>query len=283
MTDLTNSNIEYFNDYYYSPLDNQVEEVELHTVHLLVNASLIVCAIPSYSKTLTFYSNSPNFEKAKVLVSKYIHSPSLTAEQVQELIDLEQIKAQITSWGKGNLKIQGDTIVYNNEVLPESIDHFLLKSFQEEQDFDSFVKPWENFLEKLVQTQSMEVYNTLHNFLIHNDLKINEDGDILAYKVVTTDFRDKYTGKIDNSLGKTVTEDRRKISSNPDDTCSFGLHACSLDYLRNCYAKTGDQLIEITVDIRDIVCVPSDYKGTKIRVAKYKVTKVLGIWGVEIF
>ena len=273
---------EYFNTYYQST-DPLVEE-ELFSVHFLINSSLVVIAIPSHETTLTFYPNSPNFAEVVKLASNYLTKPNLTEAQVQELICLRNIKKKLNAWSNQKLEIVGDSVVYNKEPLPESLEHFILTSFEQEADFNSFVKPWEQFLDKLAEVQSMEVYENIHNFLVHSDLKINEEGNVIAYKAVNPDFTDIYTGKIDNSVGATVTEDRRKISSDSNSTCSFGLHACSLDYLRNSgYANSGSKMIEISVDVRDIVCVPNDYHGTKIRVCKYTVEKYLGDWQVDFF
>lgn len=273
-----------FNDYS-SFFDAQIEsstattpdEVELHQVHILINSSVIVFATPT--KTLTFYPSHVNFEKAKTIAKDKVFNSSFTSQEIEELLQLESIKKSLIAWGKGKLRIDSAQVTYNNEPVPSSVEHFLVDSFKSSDNFEEFVKPWEKFLTKLSETQSMEVYNNIHNFLMHNDLKLNEDGDILAYKAVTSDFKDLYTKKIDNSVGTVVTEDRRKISSNPEHTCSFGLHACSLNYLvESNYAPYGSNLVEIAVDVRDIVCVPTDYLGTKIRVCKYTVTKFLRVW-----
>jgi len=279
------SNQEYFNDYFVAEEDTvAIKEEVLYNVHFLINASLVVIAIPSHEITLTFYPNSPNFKDAVAVAKQYLDKPNLTEAQIQDVIALQNIKRKINQWSNGKLKIVGDAAVYNEEPLPESLEHFILTAFSTENDFDNFVKPWELFLDKLAEVQSMEVYENIHNFLVHSDLKINENGDVVAYKAVTEDFKDIYTGKIDNSVGSIIKEDRRKISSDANSTCSFGLHACSMNYLRESrYAPFGSKMIEISVDVRNIVCVPNDYKGTKIRVCEYKVEKYLGDWQINFF
>lgn len=267
----------------YNDEDEYFHEVTLTSVNIIVNSAVVLfVTVQSSPQTFTFYPTSVNYAKAKQLAFDKLENPHFTADEIKTLADWSNIKKALTSWAQGKLQIQGENVLFDGEALPETLNHFILTQFETSGDFNNFIKPWTNFIEKLRQVQSLEVYNTLHNFLKHNDLTINEDGDVLAYKVINTDWTDKYTGKIDNSLGQVVTMDRRAISSNPEQTCSYGLHVCSLDYLRNCYANVGDRLVQVTVDVRNIVVIPSDYKGTKVRCCEYKVIKDLGFWGTDV-
>src|SRR5690606_24725742 len=54
---------------------------------------------------------------------------------------------------------------------------------------------------------------------------------------------------------------------NPNNTCSFGLHVACFDYAKG----FGPRLIEVKVNPADVVCVPTDYNGTKMRVCKFEV------------
>ena len=115
----------------------------------------------------------------------------------------------------------------------------------------------------------------------YNDLAINEEGNVLAWKVVRPDFKDKHSGTFDNSPGQTVSMPRIKVTFDPNRTCSAGLHACAYDYLKS-FGSVGDQVILVEIDVRDIVSVPVDYDGKKIRCCKYVVSKHVGTWGQDI-
>lgn len=262
------------------------KEVELYQTNIIINNSLVIFA-PMSNKfpAITFPFGHPSFDQAKkIALSKLEEEEAYFDEsELKTIEDLHSVKKALQSWSKGDFKIEADAVYFKGKSVPQSLEHFLLTSFTTVKNFDSFAQPWVKFLEKLEETSSMEVYNNIHNFLAHNDLQIDEDGDILAYKAVRADFKDIYTGKIDNSVGQVVTEERRKISTNANSTCSFGLHACSMDYLRNSgYASKGSNMITVKLDVRDIVCVPNDYHGTKIRVCRYKVIKHLGVWGETV-
>jgi hypothetical protein len=110
--------------------------------------------------------------------------------------------------------------------------------------------------------------------LSFNDIEICDNGYILAYKGVSDDFKDIRTGKFDNSVGKYVEEDRKLVDNNPKAACSRGLHVGSLDYINQIYNYNGYRIVACIINPEDVVSVPDDYNGAKMRVCKYKVVKV---------
>jgi hypothetical protein len=48
------------------------------------------------------------------------------------------------------------------------------------------------------------------------------------------------------------------------------LHVATFDYAQK-FASGDDRLVEVHVDPSDVVCVPEDYNGTKMRVCAFKV------------
>lgn len=252
--------------------------VDATLVHILVNSSLVVFSIKN-NKTFTFYADSRSFKEVQAIALDRLQRGdfNFTKEDIEELEALDSLAKKVAVWSKDQLVVNLDdfSVTYKDETIPEELSHFILKAIETVSDFDTFIKPWSKFVANLKAVQSREVYQNIFKFLRHNDLEIDDDGNILAFKVVRQDFKDIYTGKIDNSVGKVVTEDRSKISSNPNQTCSYGLHACAFSYLKH-YGRTNDNIVQISVNLSDIVSVPIDYDGTKIRCCKYVVTKHLG-------
>ncbi len=107
----------------------------------------------------------------------------------------------------------------------------------------------------------------LYRFLEHNGHPLTEDGCFIAYRGVTDDFRDCRTRSIDNSVGSVVEMPREQVDDNPNNTCSYGLHVACFNYAEG----FGPKLIEVKVNPKDVVCVPEDYEGTKMRVCRYEV------------
>lgn len=138
------------------------------------------------------------------------------------------------------------------------------------------VEPLARFLERLMKNPSRRVVRHLLEFLEYGHLPITEDGHFLAYKKIRRDYKDIYTGTIDNSIGTTVQVPRNMVDENPDNTCSHGLHLCSYGYLA--FYGTGRQQTRVVicdVDPADVVAIPRDYENTKMRVCRYRVVREL--------
>ena len=112
----------------------------------------------------------------------------------------------------------------------------------------------------------------LFKFLQHNGHPLTEDGCFIAYRSVKENFKDHHTGSIDNSPGKFVEMDRSTVDDNPDNTCSSGLHVASYDYASG-FGYDNKKLVEVKVNPKDVVAVPRDYDGTKMRVCRFQVIR----------
>ena len=108
----------------------------------------------------------------------------------------------------------------------------------------------------------------LFKFLMNARIPINTDGNILTYKLITSDYKDCYTKKIDNSIGATVTMERSKVTYDPRTTCASGLHVCSYSYLSH---YNGSKIVICEVEPHNVVSVPIDYHYAKMRCCQYKV------------
>ena len=123
-----------------------------------------------------------------------------------------------------------------------------------------------------MQNPDKDVIRQIYPFLMHNDIKICNNGYLLTYKSIRKDFRDHYTGTYDNSVGKYVKMDRDKVDSNPNKTCSHGLHVGSLSYIDQIYSN--NIIVSCIVNPMNVVSIPTDYNGAKMRVCEYKVSAV---------
>lgn len=124
------------------------------------------------------------------------------------------------------------------------------------------------FLDNLYTNPSKNAVDELYGFLEANDIPITKDGCFMAYKRINKDWKDVYTGTIDNSVGALVTMDRNTVDEDKHRTCSQGLHVCSLNYLKS---YSGARLVAVKVNPRDVVSVPTDYQNSKMRVCRYQV------------
>jgi hypothetical protein len=157
-----------------------------------------------------------------------------------------------------------DGVAVSSEgALPEALSQRIIALRNEGLPIEPLVKFWD----KLKENPSFNSRLMLYKFLEHNGHPLTEDGNFIAYRGVSEDFKDKHTGKFDNSVGATCEVPRTEVDDNPNNTCSHGLHVACFDYAKG----FGEKLVEVEVNPADVVAVPTDYNGTKMRVCRFKV------------
>ena len=171
---------------------------------------------------------------------------------------------------KGELSWQGIT-------MPELFTDRILQMRREGFNIDSML----NFLDNMNDNPSDQAIVELFDFMQNKHLPITDDGHFLAYKAVSPDFKDIYTGNIDNSVGNEVSIERSKVDSNRNKHCSAGLHVGAIDYVKS-YGGIdldqdndgGNQIVICKVNPADVVSVPSDAKFQKLRTCRYEVVSL---------
>jgi len=183
-------------------------------------------------------------------------------ESIPELVDIAKSFSNIEG-----VELVDGRIKLNEKDIPEIVSDRVLKFKEQGLPFEPLIK----FSEKLLQNPSFNSRKMLYKFLEHNGHPITKDGNFIAYRKVRKDFTDCHTGTMDNSLGNTVEMDRSEVDDNPDNTCSSGLHVAAYDYAKN---FSSGHLLEVEINPIDVVAVPNDYDGEKMRVCKFKVVKI---------
>lgn len=217
--------------------------------------------------------NHPKFLTIKKLVEGFAGQTQISAGQAKDLRVLidGDIKKKLVEWSQGNLMIKNGLAQWKGKTVPGKLQGILISTATNGDE--EGLRRFGLFLDKVNQAISWKVTNRLYDFLAVNNLAIDKDGDILAYKVITKDWKDKHTGKFDNSIGVEQSCERNAVDDRDDVTCSNGFHACSFDYIKTFRTGSGDRLVIVKIDPRDFVSVPIDYNSTKARVCRYKVVK----------
>jgi hypothetical protein len=183
--------------------------------------------------------------------------------KLDEIIPLLSISTSLSERG---FQIIDGIVHVDDDALPDSLSARVLDFFNNNLPFEPLLKFWA----KLKNNPSFNSRQMLFKFLEHNGHPITTEGNFIAYRAVRNDFLDKHTGKINNSVGNVVEIDRSRVDDNPNKTCSHGLHVATLCYAQG-FATGDDRLLDVEVDPSDVVAVPTDYNGTKMRVCKFKV------------
>lgn len=149
--------------------------------------------------------------------------------------------------------------------VPKVLSDKIIKFQKEKLPIEIFLRFWEN----LTNNPSESSKKQLFGFLESSHFPLTPDGHIIAYKSVDANFKDGYTGKMDNSPGAVVKMPRNNVDANPNKTCSHGLHVASYKYAKHSYG--GAVLLEVKVNPADIVAIPTDYNQGKCRCCEYTV------------
>lgn len=139
-----------------------------------------------------------------------------------------------------------------------------------EQGDENGMKRIGHFIEKITMNPDTKVMSRIVDFIKFKDIEITDDGDLIVYKAVRHDYKDKHTGKVDNSPGSSVYMRRILVDSNESQECSHGLHVCALNYVGSFIGSNG-RLVSCRLSPEDIVSIPADYNGAKIRACRYTV------------
>jgi hypothetical protein len=157
-----------------------------------------------------------------------------------------------------------DGLLYaGSEPMPSELNARILNHKALGLPYDSLLKFWEN----LRLNPSYNARQQLFAFLSHNGHPLTEDGYFIAYRGVREDFKDVHTGTFDNKVGSVCEMPREHVDDNPNNTCSRGLHVACYEYAKG----FGVKLVEVKVNPRDVVAVPVDYNGTKMRTCRFEV------------
>lgn len=168
--------------------------------------------------------------------------------------------------------IKGGYVVMNNgtgQIALGGLDSILkrLEAFSIAGN-DKGVMALGRFIDKLLDNPDTNIMNRVVDFVKFADVEIDEDGDIITYKYVDGDYMDSHSRKLDNRPGAEVFMKRALVDPNNDNECSQGLHVCALSYAFGFWSK-GKRLLRTKLNPRDIVAIPRDYKGAKIRTCRY--------------
>lgn len=206
----------------------------------------------------------PNFVKITKLLNE-----NGTFKEVSELAC---ITAAINAVSDGKIVVNDCGVYYNGEPIHNAV----VDAIFDYQRVGIPIGPIVKFLENLMQNPSKNSVEQLWRFIEHHKLPLTEDGHLLAYKAIRSNFMDKYSGKINNSVGQVIKMDRNKISDDANHHCAAGLHVGGLKYSgpEGWYSSNGDICVIVKVNPKDVVCVPHDHDATKVRVCEYEVVKV---------
>lgn len=200
-----------------------------------------------------------------------------------DLFDLRRaIKRYSDQSLSGRVRVEGGVVLLDDEPADNAITDLILRFIDEGLD----AAPLARFLEKIAENPNPHSREQLFRWLNTHRFGITTDGDIVGYKGVRSDFGSitsgpgivngtPVDGNLDNSPGNVLEMDRGDVDFDPQNGCSVGLHVGTWSYARS-FASNG-KVVELHVNPKDVVSVPTDCSDAKMRVARYVVVREL--WG----
>lgn len=251
--------------------------ISVRTLNRILEEFSNIKEVLSYDYTvtknqITIFCNSESrsvaqdYPKFKSLRKMLIES-DFSDERLAEVYDVLNLPKFVEKFSEGNITVDHEKgkVFYGTFEIKNSVVDRMMGML----DSKSCITPLVKFLDKLMMNPKKNVIDELYPFLKHNDIEISEDGDIIAYRSIRKDWTDHRTGTMDNSIGKVVSMPRTMVDDNPHQTCSQGLHCSAFEYANN--FGSDKRLIKVKVCPSDVVSVPVDYDGQKLRACKFEV------------
>lgn len=197
------------------------------------------------------------------------------------------VTAALVALNDDRVTIEGDTVKFKGEVIHNNLTRTILRYQSEGRDTTNLVR----FMERLDANPSRHSREQLFQWTQAQDLVIDEDGFIIGYKGVKKGTRTgddgesleslvsihagpaivngvEVNGNVPNDPGNVIEMPRKDVQDDPNVACSNGLHVGNFRYA-NSFGH--GVLLEVRVDPADVVSVPRDSNGEKMRCCRYEV------------
>lgn len=220
-------------------------------------------------KVYTADDAHPNFDKI-------VEGARSGDKKITDLFDvLRYVQGRLVPLSE-RIGVFGSTVYFDGQPIHNALADQIARFFNEGADLTALV----NFWEKLATNPSEHSREQLYRWLTAEKFTITDDGDIIGYKGLNSNHTAIHSGpgivngkviangNLDNSVGNVVEMDRSKVVHDPRSSCAFGLHVGTWEYAKG-FAQGA--LVEVKVNPRDVVSVPTDCGGQKMRVSRYTV------------
>ena len=212
----------------------------------------------------------PNFEAIKAAVLS-------GDESVTDLFDAGRTIVKRFEKLSRSVSIKGDKVFFDGVEQNNALTEHLVRAVNDGvEDFQPLV----NFYEKIEANQNEHSREHLYRWL-NRRFTITPEGNIIGYRGLREDYTsvhagpgiingEEVNGHLDNSIGNVVELPRDQVTFDPAVGCAFGLHVGTYDYASG---WSQGRVVEVEVDPRDVVSVPTDCGDAKMRVCRYTVTR----------
>jgi hypothetical protein len=202
-------------------------------------------------------------------------------EDIAKLFDTAEVVARSFKSLSGRVSTDGGKVYLDGDELHGTLVQHILESIAVGADETPLV----NFLENMALNPNPKAVAQVYDWLQASEgFTLDPEGYIRGYKGVCAQEPDgsflsihsgrarvngvEVVGQIPNRVGDVIEMPRSQVQDDPSRGCSTGLHVGTFDYA-NGFARGN--LLEVRVNPRDIVSVPTECSAQKMRVCRYEV------------
>lgn len=213
---------------------------------------------------------------------------ALNGEPVEKLVDLADLSGAVERRFERlseRVTVEHGRVYFDGDEVRSAITEHIVRCLNEPDAGDW--RPLVLFMENIAANPNTHSREQAYDWLAAHDFTVTRDGKIVGYKGVhpgeggrwQSGFSGtalvngvEHTGRIPQGVGDVVEMPRSRVAHNPSAACSTGLHVGTFEYAK-AYAQGA--LLRVLVDPRDVVSVPTDAHGEKVRVCRYRIDAVI--------
>lgn len=238
----------------------------------------------------TVPGDHPAFAEISEAIQDSVNEGTPIDDSIVELLNIAKAVAAKFDSLSDQYSVRGGTVYFDGEPVHNALTEQIVRFLQ---DGVENWKPLVSFGEKLFANPNEHSREQLYEWMqavlnIDGGLTLADDGDLVGYKGVQDDGNGGYqslnsgtaivngetvTGRIPNALGDVIEMPRSEVQHDPKTGCSTGLHVGTFDYARG-YGRAG-VVLEVRVNPRDVVSVPTDCQAQKLRCCRYKIVGIV--------
>lgn len=200
---------------------------------------------------------------------------------VFELFDVQGGLVKQLTAVSDRISFDGSNILFDGDPQVGPLAEHLLRCL--EAGVENYT-PVALFWEKVATNPDDRSREQLFTWLQSHQFTITETGDILGYKGVyktASGFESSHSGtafvdgvefknkRIPNNIGTVVTMPRSAVANDPSVACHYGLHVGDWSYA----SSFAQVVLEVHVNPRDVVSIPTDSGARKMRCCRYEVVQ----------
>lgn len=252
------------------------------TLATVDNESSITVYLPGQPVQVA-HEDHPNFDEIKGYVLDIAaDNDGLSDDDVDELLELFDTSIAVKSILEPlsqRIRVANGRVYFDGDEVHNALTDQIIR-FRDE-GVEDYI-PLVNFFERVQSNPNEHSREQLYTWLSQRDFTITKAGLIVGYKGVRTTDNGyesihhgpaivngrQVNGSVPNNVGDVVEMPRSQVAHDPATGCSSGLHVGTYDYARS---FSQGAVLEVHVDPRDVVSVPTDCGWAKVRTCRYTV------------